>query len=382
MTEAPLRITVAVGTRPEVVKLAPVVTALRGAGHVVRVVATGQHADPRMYADMFTGLGLTPDVAWALHGEEGDRVGALLGNAFRELAESPPDVALVLGDTYTAPLVAIAARRRGVGVVHLEAGLRSYNELSTEESNRRVLAALATLHLAPTELAARALVAEGVAAERIRVVGNPVIDAVLASGVLPVPPRLRRGALFTAHRATNVDDPARLAELVDIVTYLGRAHAPVTFPVHPRTHARLIEHGLLAEVESAEGVDCLDPMPYRHLLQRLATSRLVVTDSGGLQEEASYFGVPVLVMRSTTPRWEGVETGAAVLTGLDSARVRAAAEVLTGPDQQARVAALPCPYGAGDTGRRVAEVLAEPHIRALLVPREPVLGDVALPAPA
>jgi UDP-N-acetylglucosamine 2-epimerase (non-hydrolysing) len=381
MTES-LRLTVAVGTRPEVVKLAPVVAALRAAGHAVRVVATGQHADPRMYADMFTGLGLTADVAWALEGDEGDRVGGLLANAFRDVAAVRPDAVLVLGDTYTAPLVALAARRHGVGVVHLEAGLRSYNELSMEESNRRVLAALATLHLAPTETAARALVAEGVAQERIRVVGNPVLDAVRATGVVPVPPERRRGVLVTAHRATNVDDPHRLAELVEVVAHLGRTQAPVTFPVHPRTRARLVEHGLLAELRAADGVDCLDPMPYRDLLQRLATSRLVVTDSGGLQEEASFLGVPVVVMRATTPRWEGVESGAAVLTGLDLERVRAAAEVLARPEQQARVAALPCPYGDGETGRRVAEVLAEPRLRALVAPREPVLAGLPAGAPA
>ena len=371
---ARLRVTVAVGTRPEVVKLAPVVAALREAGHDVRVVATGQHADPRMYADMFTGLGLAADVAWVLDGDEAARVGSLLAHAFRDIATARPDAVLVLGDTYTAPLVALAARRHGIGVVHLEAGLRSYNERSTEESNRRMLAALATLHLAPTELAARALVSEGVDADRIRVVGNSVLDAVRATGIAPVAPELRRGALVTAHRATNVDDPDRLAELVEVLTHLGATHAPVTFPVHPRTRARLVEHGLLDRVLTTEGVDCLEPMPYRDLLQRLATSRLVVTDSGGLQEEASYLGVPVVVMRATTPRWEGVESGAAVLTGLDLGRVRTAADLLTSPGEQARVAGLRCPYGDGETGRRVAEVLAEPRVRALLTPREPVLG--------
>ena len=376
---APLRITVAVGTRPEVVKLAPVVSALRDAGHDVRVVATGQHADPRMYADMFTGLGLAADVAWALEGDEAARVGALLANAFRDVAADRPDAVLVLGDTYTAPLVALAARRHGVGVVHLEAGLRSYNERSTEESNRRVLATLATLHLAPTELAARALVSEGVDAERIRVVGNSVLDAVRDSGVSAVPPAQRRGCLVTAHRATNVDDPDRLAELVEVLAHLGATHAPVTFPVHPRTRARLLEHGLLDRVLETQGVDCLDPMPYRDLLQRLATSRVVVTDSGGLQEEASYLGVPVVVMRATTPRWEGVESGAAVLTGLDLGRVRAATDLLTRPAEQERVARLPCPYGDGATGRRVAEVLDEPRVRSLLTPREPVLGGGVAP---
>ncbi|MDQ1626150.1 MAG: hypothetical protein QOJ49_1648, partial [Actinomycetota bacterium] len=238
MTTA-LRVTVPVGTRPEVIKLAGVVAALRARGHEVRCVATGQHADPAMYAEVFAGLGLVPDAAWALEGDEGQRVGSLLANAFTELATTRPDAVLVLGDTYTAPLVAMAARRYGIGVIHLEAGLRSFNDTSMEESNRKMVAALATLHLAPTQLAARFLRDEGVPAERIRVVGNPVIDAVRQTGVCRVPVEERRGVLVTAHRATNVDDPARLLELVELVEELGRRHAPVLFPLHPRTRSRL-----------------------------------------------------------------------------------------------------------------------------------------------
>ena len=139
-----LTITVAVGTRPEVIKLAPVVAALRAAGHHVRCVATGQHSDPLLYADLFTELGCAPDAAWLLEGTEGERVGQLLTHAYADLDAHRPDVVLVLGDTYTAPLVALAARRAGGGVVHLEAGLRSFNERSMEESNRRMVAALAS----------------------------------------------------------------------------------------------------------------------------------------------------------------------------------------------------------------------------------------------
>ena len=130
MTMTPLRLTVPIGTRPEVIKLAGVVSALRDRGHLVRCIATGQHEDPRMYADVFAGLGLEPDAAWRLDGSEGERVGGLLANAFRELDETHPDAVLVLGDTYTAPVMALAARRYGAGVIHLEAGLRSFNERS------------------------------------------------------------------------------------------------------------------------------------------------------------------------------------------------------------------------------------------------------------
>ena len=381
MTMRPLRLTVPIGTRPEVIKLAGVVAALRDRGHEVRCVATGQHEDPRMYADVFAGLGLQPDAAWRLAGGEGDRVGGLLANAFRDLESSPPDAVLVLGDTYTAPLMSLAARRYGAGVIHLEAGLRSFNERSMEESNRRVVAALATLHLAPTRLAARFLREEGVPASRIRVVGNPAIDALRETGVPRVPVADRRGVLVTAHRATNVDDPQRLRVLVGLLEDLGARHGPVLFPLHPRTRARLDEQGLLDGLTAMPGVRCRQPLPFRELLQALAASRVVVTDSGGLQEEASWFGVPAVIMRTTTPRWEGVELGAARLTGLDRERVgTAVAEFWPDPVQQ-RVAALPCPYGDGRTGQRVATLLTDSVVRSLLVPREPALGEIDLPGP-
>ncbi len=374
----PLRLTVAVGTRPEVVKLAPVVTALRRAGHSVRCVATGQHTDRRLAGDLFAELGCPPDETWTLSGDEGERVGGLLAQAYRELAAHRPDAVVVLGDTYTAPLVAMAARRAGVGVVHVEAGLRSFNDLSMEESNRRMLASLATVHLAPTELARDFLLQEGVDPARVRVVGNPVLDAVRLEAVERVPVADRSGVLVTAHRATNVDDPDRLATLVSLVEQLAVRHGGVLFPVHPRTRDRLTTGGLWATVAGLPGVRLVEPLGYADLLRAMAASRLVVTDSGGIQEEASYLGVPVVVMRTTTPRWEGVRTGAAVLTGLDQARVLEAADRFADDAELVRVAGLPCPYGDGRTGDRVVEVLAEPGLRALLRPAEPALS-AALP---
>ncbi len=372
-----LGVTVPVGTRPEIIKLAPVISALRHAGHQVRCVATGQHSDPLLYADLFAELGCPPDAGWQLSGSEGERVGRLLAHAYADLEQHRPDVVLVLGDTYTAPLVAMAARRAGVGVVHVEAGLRSFNDVSMEESNRRMMASLATLHLAPTELARDFLLQEGVEPARVRVVGNPVLDAVRSEGVRPVPLDGRSGVLVTAHRAGNVDDPERLAVLVRLVEALARRHGGVLFPVHPRTRDRLAAAGLWTPLEArslAEGIRLVEPMGYGDLLRALAASRMVVTDSGGIQEEASFLGVPVVVMRTTTPRWEGVRTGAAVLTGLDEDRVLAAASRFADDEALARVAALPCPYGDGRTAERVVEVLDDPAVRALLTPAEPRLS--------
>lgn len=367
-----MKILVPLGTRPEIVKLAPVVRALDAAGHEVRTLATGQHYDANLTDAFFDELGIHPAIRWELPSSEADRVGAILSGAMTEVGTERPDLVLVLGDTYTVPLFSLAARRHATPLAHLEAGLRSFNETSMEETNRKVAAVSARLHLAPTDLAARFLVREGVDPARIRVVGNPVIDVLVAKGITARPVAERHGVLVTAHRPTNVDDPVRLATLVEIVLHLAQTVGPVSFPVHPRTRSRLAAADLLGRLD-VEGVTLLEPVPYEQMLDLLSGSKLVVTDSGGLQEESAYLGVPTIVLRRSTPRWEGIELGMAALSGVDLDRVRDLATRFSDPAEQARIAAIPCPYGQGDTAAKVVEVLAEDAIGALLAITEPDL---------
>jgi UDP-N-acetylglucosamine 2-epimerase (non-hydrolysing) len=184
----------------------------------------------------------------------------------------------------------------------------------------------------------------------------------------------RRGVLLTAHRANNVDDPQRLGLLVRIVRSLSESFAPVVFPVHPRTRARLQEHGYLSALAGAPGLQLTEPLPYRELLRAVAAARIVVTDSGGLQEEASYLGVPCVVLRNSTPRWEGVLIGAARVCGLDPARALEAAHQMAEPSVLAHVAELPCPYGDGHAAERIVAALADPELVTELVPREHPAG--------
>jgi UDP-N-acetylglucosamine 2-epimerase (non-hydrolysing) len=370
-----VKLLAALGTRPEIVKLAPVVHAVRAAGIDVRLVATGQHHDQEMAGAFFERFDLSPDECWELEGDEAHRVATILERAFAEVERQRPDALLLLGDTYTVPLLCLAARRHRVPVIHLEAGLRSFNPLSMEEVNRRTAGALASLHLAPTSLAASFLHREGVAPERVRVVGNPIIDVLTAAGRRPRPVEHRAGVLVTAHRATNVDDPSRLADLVTLVERLAIEIGPVVFPVHPRTHGRLEAAGLLNRFDDLP-VQLLPPIGWDAMLTQLSEVALVVTDSGGLQEEASYFGVPVVVLRRSTPRWEGIQAGTSVLVGTDVDLALHAAHRLTEPDEQERIAAVPCPYGDGTTGIRVAELLAEPETSCLLTLEEPEIGAV------
>jgi UDP-N-acetylglucosamine 2-epimerase (non-hydrolysing) len=214
------------------------------------------------------------------------------------------------------------------------------------------------------------------------VVGNPVIDTLVARGVRRVPPAERSGVLVTAHRPTNVDDPVRLARLVGVVRALAEQVGPVTFPVHPRTAARLEATGLGAQLEHP-GITLTGPAEYDVLLGALASARLAVTDSGGIQEEAAYLGVPVVVLRGSTPRWEGVEAGTTTLAGLAddhaAAAVLSAAAGHTSPEGQERAVTVPCPYGDGTTGPQVAAVLADERTDALLALDEPDFTDGSLP---
>jgi UDP-N-acetylglucosamine 2-epimerase (non-hydrolysing) len=359
------------GTRPEIIKLAPVVAALRGRDHEVTVLATGQHDLPVMTSDFYAEFGLWPDEQWELPSDPARRLGEAVARAAGTLSEQRDrfDVVLVLGDTFTIPVFALAARRASLPLAHLEAGLRSGNPTSMEEVNRRIGAACASLHLAPTALAAQLLRAEGIGDDRIEVVGNPIVDVLTTMGV----PRAaeRRGVLVTAHRATNVDDERRLAAVVDIVVGLGSRLGSVTFPVHPRTADRLRETGLGERLVSAPGVTLTEPLGYRSLLEVLAGSRVVMTDSGGLQEEAAWFGVPVAILRRSTPRWEGVIAGTAALVGLDVERALEVASAMAEPNMQEKAASAPCPYGDGRTGERVAQLLNEPRVHALLALEEP-----------
>jgi len=374
------RILVPFGTRPEIVKLAPVIEALHGAGHDVHSVATGQHDDPMLSEAFFADLTVDPDVRHVLPEGESARIGVLVAHAYEDVPRVEPDVVVVLGDTNTVPAYALAARRFGVPVAHLEAGLRSFNPRSLEEVNRRVGGVTASLQLAPTELAARFLRDEGIPPERIRVVGNPITDVLLRLAPPPRPPDDRHGVVVTAHRATNVDDPARLARLVELLRGLATDVGSVRFPVHPRTRARLEETGALATLERTPGLQLEPPLRYADMLDAVAGARVVVTDSGGLQEEASWFGVPVVVLRTTTPRWEGVLAGTARLTGLDVDAARTAVRELGEATAQEHAAGLPCPYGDGHVAARVVDALADAERRGLLGITEPALGAALPPA--
>jgi UDP-N-acetylglucosamine 2-epimerase (non-hydrolysing) len=366
-----MRVLVPIGTCSEVAKLAPVVHLMRRRGLTVRIVQTGEDRNHLMAGMFFDRFGLVPDETWQHSG--GDELPArLLEFAFREVDTQRTDCVLVTGSGYTVPIFCLAARRFGVPVVHCEAGLRSMDETSVEEVNQKVAAQMASLHLAPTKTAAKFLESEGISPERIHVVGNPLIDALRICGVRRRPPSARLGIVVTDDHRSKGTDAVRLSRLVDLLLCLSEKFSTVTFPVQPDTRTRLVDSGAWANLRES-AVRLFPPLPFDGLVELVATSRVVVSDSGGLEEEAAWLGVPVVVLRNSTSRWEGVCTRIATLTGLDPARVLDAVENFATDAEQERVAAADCPYGDGRSAGRIASILSDAATQELLRLSEPDL---------
>ncbi|HEY0515469.1 MAG TPA: UDP-N-acetylglucosamine 2-epimerase (non-hydrolyzing) [Thermoanaerobaculia bacterium] len=357
-----MNVLVVYGTRPEAIKMAPVIGALRRSGALaVTVCATGQHREMLDQAQEL--LGLRPDLDLGLMRRDQTLNGlcaAALAALDEVLAARPFDWLLVQGDTTTAMAAALAAFHRGVRVGHVEAGLRT-GDLARpfpEEANRRIIDALAAALFAPTARAGRALLAEGCAAARVHVVGNTVIDALR---LLPRDPRAdappeRPEVLITVHRRESFGAPLR--EIFAALRRLAESFPGVgwIYPVHPNPNVLGPARELLGGLPNLE---LHEPFDYGELVRRLARCRFVLTDSGGIQEEAPTFGKPVLVLRDATERPEGVEAGVARLVGTDRERIfAAAAELLTCPAAYEGMARAVNPYGDGHAAERIAAILA------------------------
>jgi UDP-N-acetylglucosamine 2-epimerase (non-hydrolysing) len=298
-----------VGARPNFMKLAPVARALsaRGARHTV--VHTGQHYDPEMSEAFFRDLRL-PRADHALEVGSGShaRQTAVIMERFEPLCQTiAPDVVLVYGDVNSTVAAALVAAKLGVTVGHVEAGLRSRDRTMPEELNRLVTDHLADLLFAPSPDAVENLRAEGVSGPQVHFVGNVMIDSLVealpAARALEAPRRhgVAKGqyTVVTLHRPANVDDPATLCELLGALGQVSKG-GPMLFPVHPRTRARMKTLG--ADVAAMNGVRVLEPLPYLEMLGLVSDAGLVITDSGGLQEETSWLGIPCVTVRPNTER--------------------------------------------------------------------------------
>lgn len=365
-----IRILTILGTRPEAIKLCPLVLALRGqpSRFDVHVCSTGQHRE--LLEPMWDAFAVKPDstlgamvAAQSLTGSTA-RILASLAPVFESYQ---PDLAVVQGDTTTTLCGALAAFYHGVPVAHVEAGLRSGDLTAPfpEEMNRAVVGRIATLHFASTPRAAENLRTEGVPPERIHVTGNTGIDALrtiagaLERGDLtpPVafpPPRHKR-VVVTMHRreAHEAGLPAICETLNHLVDALD---VEIVFPVHPNP---AVKEAVAARLRPHDRIHLCAPLDYVSFVALLASAHLVITDSGGIQEEAPYLGVPAVVVRETTERAEGIEAGFCRLVGFDmQALLEACRERINSPKIGGRFDLSHQTYGDGDACRRILELIA------------------------
>ena len=304
--------------RPNFMKVAPLWHALRASGDYAPVlVHTGQHYDPNMSAAVLADLRL-PDPDFHLgigSGRHAEQTGRVL-IAYGEIAETHrPDWLVVVGDVNSTLACTLAGTKLGIPTVHLEAGLRSRDRRMPEELNRVATDVLCDVLWTPSPDADRNLLAEGIPAGRITRVGNIMLDSfelsrpAIEAAAMPAAFDLARGgyAMVTLHRPSNVDDPAQLALLVTALEAV-QARLPVVFPVHPRTAQRLAAAGLDARLEAA-GVRLVEPLPYIAFMSLVLEAAAVITDSGGLQEETTYLGIPCFTLRENTERPITIEQG-------------------------------------------------------------------------
>jgi UDP-GlcNAc3NAcA epimerase len=353
-----MKVLTVIGNRPQFIKAAAVSPLLRESGSEL-LVHTGQHHDDELSAVFFTELGIPlPEVQLEVSGGSNtSQTARMLAALEPVIRAAQPDCVLVYGDTNSTLAGALAAVQLGVPVAHVEAGMRSFDRRMPEEVNRVLTDHLSSLLLCSSAVPVANLEREGVEAA-VTVVGDVMVDVaqavqpharnrvdlVLAHGVEP-------GAylLATAHRAGNVDDPDRLAALVELLLGTGE---PLVLPLHPRTRTRLESAGLLERLTSAAQVTVTAPLGYVELTALLVNARAVLTDSGGLQKEAYLAGVPCVTLRPSTEWVETVEAGWNTLVDLDLSRARAA--LATAPPQQ-----RPQLYGDGHAGSRVVSALLE-----------------------
>ena len=350
------------GTRPEIVKLASLIRLLPGQAALVH---TGQHYDDRMSGAFFTDCGLAaPDVTLDIGGlSRSAQIGRAVHALGELFAETRPAAVVVQGDTNSALAGALAANAHEIPLVHVEAGLRSRDRAMPEEHNRILIDHVADLLCAPTPENAANLRAEGIAEQRIAITGNTVVEALRAT--LPSPGireklltevGVQAGCfvLATIHRPENTDDPRALTAIVEQFGAIAELDRPVVFPVHPRTRAALHAAGIGA---LPAGIIACEPLGYRDFLALAAECALLISDSGGIQEEATVLGRPLIVVRRSTERPEALRDFATLVPpgpeiGALALRLLADSGALI-----TRLSAVPSPYGDGTASEQIRALL-------------------------
>lgn len=364
-----LKVIIVAGARPNFMKVAPIVAAMRRRPNDFQpiLIHTGQHYDAAMSDAFFRDLEMPePDVDLGVGSASHAVQTAGIIQAFEPyVVYEKPDWVVVVGDVNSTVACALVCAKLGVRVAHVEAGLRSRDRAMPEEINRVLTDQIADLLLTPSVDADANLLAEGIPAERIRFVGNVMIDSLLANLDRARHSNARADlglankdyAVLTLHRPSNVDEEGALVRILDALSEIAR-RLPIVFPVHPRTRKMIDELGLSERVENIKGLLVVDALGYLDFLQLLSGARLVLTDSGGIQEETTVLGIPCLTLRKNTERPITIDMGTNKIVGTETERIVAAArEALDNPPDKAALR-IP-PLWDGRTADRILEALSE-----------------------
>ncbi|MBS7612405.1 UDP-N-acetylglucosamine 2-epimerase (non-hydrolyzing) [Candidatus Bathyarchaeota archaeon] len=355
-----MKVAVVLGTRPEIVKMSPIIRELMRRSVDYFILHTGQHYSYEMDGVFFSQLNL-PEPKYNLQvgsGTHAEQTGKMLIGIERVLLEEKPDVVLVEGDTNSVIAGVLASVKIGISVGHVEAGLRSYDREMPEEVNRVVADHVSDYLFAPTEKARQNLLREGILGEKIFVTGNTIVEAVHQNLKFAEDCRIlkdvgvREGEYFlaTVHRQENVDNCRRFKGILEGLKLISKLfNMPVLYPIHPRSRKRMEEYGF-----NAEGIVLLKPLDYLSFLKLESGARLILTDSGGVQEEACILKAPCVTLRYNTERPETLEVGANVLAGTDPVEiVRRTEEMLN------RACNWDNPFGDGRAGERIVQILMD-----------------------
>jgi UDP-N-acetylglucosamine 2-epimerase (non-hydrolysing) len=375
-----MKIATILGTRPEIIKMAPIIDEISKRGIDQIVLHTGQHYDKEMSDNFFKDLEIpTPD--YNIHvgsGTHGKQTGLMMKGIEEVLLDEKPDIVLVQGDTNAVLAGALVASKLHIAIGHVEAGLRSFDMTMPEEVNRRAADVTSTMYFIPTEQSAINLLAEGFSHKNLIITGNTVVDACFRHLEIAKKRGFEEKSLadldienmdniltLTMHRAENVDVKERVTNIIGALKELDQMN--IVFPIHPRTKNTLENFGLFDELNDLEHVHIIKPLGYLDFLLLTSKSTLILTDSGGLQEEAITLDVPALTLRYNTERPETVTAGGNILVGSDKeAILENAFKIISDKEFADKMKKAPNPYGMGDSAKLTVDAIEDYYKKGLL----------------
>ena len=370
-----MKIAIVLGTRPEIIKMASVMDEIERRGHELLLIHTGQHYDKEMSENFFIDLKL-PTPNYNIHvgsGSHGKQTGKMMEGIEEVLLDEKPDILLVQGDTNAVLAGALVASKLHIPVGHVEAGLRSFDETMPEEINRLAADICSKLYFVPTEESAINLAMEGISRKRIFITGNTVVDACFRNleisknrdksqydqglGELDID-NMENILTLTMHRAETVDDKERLTNIIEALEELDDMN--IIFPIHPRTKKTMENFNLFDRLNDLEHVHIIKPVGYLDFLLLISKSTIILTDSGGLQEEAITLDVPALTLRYNTERPETVTAGGNILVGSDKEVIlENARNILDDEEFANKMRSAKNPYGMGNAAEQMISIIEE-----------------------